>query len=67
LRDLARDIIGDDFTEIYIKTSLETLIQRDTKGFYKKAIEGKMENLTGVNAEFEEGDNPDINHRYRKV
>lgn len=60
MRDLARDLIGDDFTEIYIKTSLETLIQRDTKGFYKKAIEGKMENLTGVNSEFEEGDNPDL-------
>lgn len=60
MQDLARDIIGDDFTEIYIKTSLETLIQRDTKGFYKKAQEGKMDNLTGVNAEFEEGDNSDI-------
>ena len=60
MRDLARDIIGEDFTEIYIKTSLETLIQRDTKGFYKKALAGKMENLTGVNSEFEEGDHSDL-------
>lgn len=36
MRDLATEIIGKDFTEIYIKTSIETLIQRDTKGFYKK-------------------------------
>lgn len=60
MRDLAREIIGEDFTEIYIKTSLETLIQRDTKGFYKKALEGNMENLTGVNSEFEESENVDL-------
>lgn len=60
MRNLAREIIGKDFVEIYIKTSIETLIQRDTKGFYKKAQEGKMDNLTGVNAEFEEGDNSDL-------
>lgn len=60
MRNLAREIIGEDFTEIYIKTSLETLIQRDTKGFYKKAIEGKMENFTGINSEFEESENVDL-------
>ena len=60
MRDLAQDIIGKDFTEIYIKTSIETLIQRDTKGFYKKALEGKMENLTGINSEFEESEKADL-------
>ena len=54
MRDKAREIIGDDFNEVFIKTSIETLMERDTKGFYKKAREGKMENLTGVNAKFEE-------------
>lgn len=60
MRNLANEIIGEDFIEIYIKTSIETLIQRDTKGFYKKALNGNMENLTGVNSEFEEGDNSDL-------
>lgn len=60
MRDLARDIIGKDFNEIYIKTSIETLMQRDTKGFYKKALEGKMENLTGINSKFEESEEADI-------
>ena len=60
MRDLARDIIGKDFKEIYIKTSIETLMQRDTKGFYKKALEGKMENLTGINSEFEESEKANI-------
>lgn len=60
MRDLARQIIGEDFTEIYIKTSLDTLIQRDTKGFYKKALEGNMDNLTGINAEFEESESMNL-------
>jgi adenylylsulfate kinase len=60
MRNLAREIIGKDFVEIYIKTSIETLIQRDTKGFYKKALEGKMENLTGINSEFEEPEKADL-------
>lgn len=54
MREKAKYIIGEDMIEVYIKTSLETLISRDTKGFYKKAQEGMMENLTGINAEFEE-------------
>lgn len=67
MRDLARKIIGDDFTDIYIKASIETLIQRDTKGFYKKALEGKMDNLTGVNSEFEEPNNADLTIDTEKV
>ena len=46
--------VGEEFTEVYVKTSIDTLIKRDTKGFYKKALEKKMENLTGVNSDFEE-------------
>lgn len=60
MRKLAREIIGKDFVEVYIKTSLETLMERDTKGFYKMAMEGKMANLTGVNAEFEDGLHSDL-------
>lgn len=60
MRDKAKEILGDDYCEVYIKTSLETLIKRDTKGFYKKALEGKMEQLTGINSEFEEPSHPDI-------
>ena len=60
MRNLAREIIGSEFVEIWIHTSLETLMKRDTKGFYKKAIEGNMSNLTGINAEFEPSPHADI-------
>lgn len=55
MRTLAREILGEDYIEVYIKTSIDTLIERDTKGLYKKASEGKITNFTGVNATFEEG------------
>lgn len=60
MRANAREVIGEDFNEVYIKTSLETLMARDTKGFYKKAQEGKMKNFTGVNQGFDEPANPEI-------
>lgn len=60
MRALARAIIGPDYTEIYVRTALETLIQRDTKGLYQKAREGKIDNLTGVNAAFEEGKDSEL-------
>lgn len=60
LRTLAQSIIGNDFYEIYIEASVETLMSRDTKGFYKKAISGEMNQLTGINAVFEVPENPSL-------
>ena len=44
------------FIEVYIKCSVETCIQRDPKGFYKKAINGEISTLPilieGVNDDF---------------
>ena len=44
------------FIEIYIKCSVETCMQRDPKGYYKKAISGEITTLPllieGVNDDF---------------
>ncbi|MDY6775293.1 MAG: adenylyl-sulfate kinase [Halobacteria archaeon] len=45
---------------IYVKASVETCAERDPKGLYEKAQEGKIENFTGVNHPFQEPHNPDI-------
>lgn len=51
LRNLARNIIGDDdFIEVYVNSPLDICIERDPKGLYKKQIE----NFTGVSSIFEE-------------
>ncbi|MGA1424953.1 MAG: sulfate adenylyltransferase subunit CysN [Steroidobacteraceae bacterium] len=53
-RDLARELIGpDNFIEIFVDTPLAVCEQRDVKGLYKKAREGKIPNMTGVNSPYE--------------
>ena len=39
---------GATFVEVFVKASLDTLVQRDVKGLYKKAIAGEIANFTGV-------------------
>ncbi|SRR5690554_6634743 len=54
IRQRAKDIIGkQDFIEVFIDTPLEVCEKRDTKGLYKKARAGEIENFTGINAPFE--------------
>ena len=36
-RNQARKLIGNDFIEIFVNTSLEDCIERDPKGLYKKS------------------------------
>ena len=43
---------------VYIKCSLETVIKRDVKGLYAKALSGEIKNFTGISDPFEEPENP---------
>ncbi len=49
-----------DFIEVYVKCDRDTLIKRDVKGLYKKAIDGEIEGFTGINDPYEEPLNPEI-------
>ena len=61
IRHMAMDIIGkENFIEIHVHAPLEVCEQRDVKGLYKKAREGKIKNFTGIDAPFEEPKNADI-------
>ena len=51
---------GATFIEVFVKASLDTLVQRDVKGLYKKAIAGEIANFTGVSDPYEEPLTPDI-------
>jgi adenylylsulfate kinase len=57
-RAWARRQIGN-FVEIYVKCPIEICRQRDVKGLYKLAAEGKI-NLTGVNDPYEEPEYPEL-------
>ncbi len=52
-REYARKTIGK-FVEVYVKCSLLTCMRRDPKGLYRKATEGKVANMTGVQDPYEE-------------
>jgi adenylylsulfate kinase len=58
-RKYARTEIGT-FVEIYVKCSLETCIQRDPKGLYKKALAGEIKDLTGLQDPYEEPIKPEL-------
>src|SRR5579883_2091527 len=58
-RAWARAEIGN-FVEVYVKCPLEVCRQRDVKGLYKLADEGKIQNFTGVSDPYEEPENPEL-------
>jgi adenylyl-sulfate kinase len=49
-----------NFVEVYCYASLETLMERDVKGLYKKALAGEIENFTGISDPYEVPENPDV-------
>jgi adenylylsulfate kinase len=57
-RAAAREIIGPDFHEIYVKADFDTCAERDPKGLYAKAKEGKIGQFTGKDSGFEEPEEP---------
>jgi len=59
-RRKVRQIIGDQYIEVYVRASLAQCEQRDPKGLYKRARAGEIREFTGITSVFEEPDNPDI-------
>lgn len=53
-RQMAKEIIGDDFFLVYINTDIEECEKRDKKGLYEKARKNIIKDFTGVNAPYEE-------------
>jgi adenylyl-sulfate kinase len=63
IRDEVRGAIeadGAKFVEVFVKASLDTLIARDVKGLYKKALAGEIKQFTGISDPYEEPLNPEL-------
>ena len=60
--DVRRGIEGDDvrFIEVFVQCPLETLVERDVKGLYAKALAGEIEHFTGISDPYEEPLAPEI-------
>lgn len=59
IRDEVRATVGN-FVEVYVQTAVETCIQRDVKGLYKKALAGELKGFTGVDDPYEPPVNPEL-------
>lgn len=60
-REAARRTIGPErFIEVFVKADLDTLVKRDPKGLYKRAMAGEIEGFTGISDPYEEPENPDV-------
>ena len=63
IRDEVRELAKKDgvpFIEVFLKAELDSLVKRDTKGLYKKALAGEIKNFTGVSDPYEEPKNPEL-------
>jgi len=50
----------ENFVEVYCRCPLETLVERDVKGLYKKALAGEIKEFTGVSDPYEEPLRPEV-------
>jgi len=60
-RQMVRELLDEgEFIEVFVDTPLEVCEQRDTKGLYKKARAGEIENFTGIDAEYQRPENAEL-------
>ena len=59
-RMTAASIIGSEFIEVYVKADVNTCMERDTKGLYKRALNGEIPEFTGISSPYEEPPHADI-------
>jgi bifunctional enzyme CysN/CysC len=60
-RQLARGLVEDgEFFEIFVDTPLAICEERDPKDLYRKARQGLIKNLTGIDSPYERPETPDL-------
>ena len=59
-RAKALNTYKEDSHEIYLSCDLKTCEDRDPKGLYKKAREGKISDFTGIDSPYEVPNSPDL-------
>lgn len=60
-RRMVRELVGEgEFVEVFVDTPLETCIARDPKGLYRKAREGKVFHVTGIDSPYEAPEHAEI-------
>ena len=63
VRDEIRELAGAEdipFLEVFVSAQLESLVKRDVKGLYTRALAGEIPHFTGVSDPYEPPVHPDI-------
>jgi len=50
----------NNFVEVYVECPMETLVERDPKGLYKKALAGEIKGFTGIDDPYESPESPEV-------
>ncbi len=53
-RQKARNLVGEDFVEIYCDCPLSVCEDRDVKGLYRRAKAGEIKDFTGISSPYEQ-------------
>jgi len=60
-RKFVRELAGNgNFVEVFVDCPLETCIERDEKGLYKKAINNEIKDFTGISSPYEKPQKPEL-------
>lgn len=59
-RDKARELMEEDFIEVFVDCPIEVCRERDPKGLYEKADKGEIKQFTGIDSPYEAPPNPEI-------
>ncbi len=59
-RKIVRELLGEEFVEVFVNCPLEVCEERDVKGLYKKARKGELKNFTGIDSPYENPENPEL-------
>ncbi len=60
-RRMARELMNEgEFVEVFVDTPFEECVRRDPKGLYAKALNGEIQNFTGVDSPYETPERADI-------
>jgi adenylylsulfate kinase len=59
-RNVAAEIIGDAYFEVFVDCPLDICCKRDVKGLYKKAKANQIPDFTGISSGFERPETPGL-------
>lgn len=67
MREMAREIIGDGFVEVYVNCPIEVCRERDAKGLYARVSVGEINDFTGIGSDYEPPVSPEVEVRTHEM